>query len=144
MTTTQSENQILKNLVRRGVLSEILKDLNTSLVSSPRPGAATADGADKEKVQKEQMRQAAKIWTALTKLVRNQCNKGRIIDTLYFGSFGKSAVMHGDASADKSTTFTYCPGPKSIFTLVENVENMKTVPQKVSPLAKNAFFQATA
>ena len=43
--------------------------------------------------QRDQMRQIAKIWTAMSKLIRSQANKGRIIDTLYFGSFGKSSVM---------------------------------------------------
>lgn len=143
MATTFTENAILKALVRRGALSDILRELNTPLVSSPRAGDLKGDPSDKEKVQKDQMRQAAKIWTALTKLVRNQCNKGRIIDTLYFGSFGKSSIMHGDAGSDKATTFTYCPGPKSIFTLVENTENMKTVPQKVSHFsgARSARFK---
>ena len=76
------------------------------------------------------MRQVAKIWTALSKLIRSQCNKGRIIDSLYFGSFGKTSAMRNDENAAKS--YTYCPGPRSVFTLKENEENIKVVSQEVS------------
>ena len=68
----------------------------------------------------------------MSKLIRSQCNKGRIIDSMYFGSFGKTAVMHADVGAPK--TYAYCPGPKSAFNLMENAENIKVVPQEVSML----------
>ena len=38
--------------------------------------------------------------------------------------------MHSDVSAAKA--YTYCPGPKSVFMLIENGENMKAVSQEVS------------
>ena len=68
------------------------------------------------------MRQLAKIWTALSKLIRSQCNKGRVIDSLYFGSFGKTAVMSCDNANRNgvSNTYSYCPGPRAIFRLLEN------------------------
>ena len=72
------------------------------------------------------MKQIAKIWNAMCKLIRSQANKGRIIDSLYFGSFGKSSVMQ--SKADAAPTYTYCPGPRSAFKLIENEENMKVVP----------------
>lgn len=42
--------------------------------------------------------------------------------------------MHNNASEDANApqTFTYCPGPRSVFKLIENGENMKAVPQDVS------------
>ena len=78
----------------------------------------------------EQLRIVAKIWTALSKLIRSQCNKDRIIDSLFFGSFGKTQVMVDDMQAPK--TFSYCPGPKSMFRLTEDAENIASVAQKVS------------
>jgi len=72
------------------------------------------------------MRQCAKIWTALGKLIRSQCNKGRIIDTLYFGSFAKETVARGRPD-DTNGIYIYCPGPKSIFSLIENSDNMREI-----------------
>jgi hypothetical protein len=89
------------------------------------------------------MRQVAKIWTALSKLIRSQCNKGRIIDSLYFGSFGKTSAMRNDENAPKS--YTYCPGPRSVFNLKENEENIKVVSQEVvDNKLVSASFQAIA
>ena len=33
-----------------------------------------------------------RIWSAYTKFIRSQCNKDRVIDSLYFGAFYKSGV----------------------------------------------------
>ena len=85
------------------------------------------------------MRQVAKIWTALSKLIRSQVNKGRIIDTLYFGSFGKTTVMKGDQQA--GNTYSYCPGPRSVFDLQANSENVKTVSQSIS---RSSFVRTRA
>lgn len=76
------------------------------------------------------MRQVAKIWTALSKLIRSQANKDRIIDSIYFGSFAKTTVMN--SSKKLANTYSYCPGPRSIFTLVQNEQNVKSVAQEVS------------
>ncbi len=113
----------MKSLVRRGAISDLCRELNANIVSSPRP-EKQGDGNDNSNVSRDQLRQIAKIWTALSKLVRSQCNKGRIIDSLYFGSFGKSSTI----SEDGSKTYTYCPGPKSLFKLIENAENVQQVP----------------
>ena len=78
------------------------------------------------------MRQIAKIWTALSKLIRSQCNKGRVIDSLYFGSFAKTAIMSTDEASANKKTYSYCPGPRAIFTLLENAENIRHVNQEVN------------
>ena len=36
-----------------------------------------------------------------------------------------------DASANKKT-YSYCPGPRAIFTLIENAENIRHVNQEVN------------
>ena len=59
-------------------------------------------------------------------------DKGRVIDSLYFGSFGKTAVMNGDDYTMAKKTYTYCPGPRAIFNLLENAENIRSVNQDVS------------
>ena len=64
------------------------------------------------------MKQVAKIWTALSKLIRSQANKDRIIDSIYFGSFSKTSVMKSQART--AQTYSYCPGPRSVFTLLTN------------------------
>ena len=131
-TSVLTENDILKGLVRRGAVSDLCKELNTQIPSSPR--ADDGHGTPQQKgaldVQREQLRTIARIWTALSKLIRSQCNKNRIIDSLYFGSFGKTSVCVGDSSAPN--TYSYCPGPRSVFKLIENAENIKQVSQSVS------------
>ena len=89
--------------------------------------------------QRDQMRQVAKIWTALSKLIRSQANKDRIIDSIYFGSFSKASVM--DEKNKGKNTYAYCPGPRSIFTLIANDQNIKSVSQEVSltPLLTTKF-----
>ena len=131
-TSNCSEADIIRGLVKRGAVTEICRELNTTMLSSPKPSARKGpiqDALDEQGVR-DQLRQVTKIWTALTKLVRSQCNKDRIIDSLFFGSFGKSSVMNPDAGASK--TYSYCPGPRAVFTLNENAENLKSVPQEVN------------
>lgn len=88
------------------------------------------------------MRQIAKIWTALSKLVRSQCNKGRVIDSLYFGSFAKTAVMSSDDSSAQKKTYSYCPGPRAIFSLLENAENIRNVNQEVNESFRISHYTA--
>ena len=55
-----------------------------------------------------------------------------MIDTLYFGSFVKANTCQFDEFADNCLFYIYCPGPRSMFTLLENSENAKSLPTKVS------------
>lgn len=48
-------------------------------------------------------------------------NEGRIVDTLYYGTFAKASSVSGDSSAQN---WVYCPGPKAILKLVENDDNL--------------------
>ena len=118
MTTSSilTETDILKSIVKRGAFSDACRELNQNL---------GLEGLSKDEQHREQLRMMAKIWTALNKLIRSQCNKDRIIDSLFFGSFGKTQVVTDDLTAPR--TYTYCPGPKSLFRLIENAENMAHV-----------------
>ena len=117
-TSRLNETDLLKAVVRRGtIFDEVPKDDNA---------------------QREQLRMVGKIWTALNKLIRSQCNKDRIIDSLYFGSFGKTQVVQNNPTAPRS--YTYCPGPKPVFKLIENAENVATVDQSVSKFQTKLVF----
>ena len=76
--------------------------------------------------RKDQLKLALKIWTASSKFIKSQCNKGRIVDTLLFGTFAKAATIDKTALPD---FYCYCPGPKALFKLVENKENFADIPQ---------------
>jgi hypothetical protein len=39
--------------------------------------------------QNDKFRHCLKIWSGFTKYIKTQCDKNRIIDTLYFGTFYK-------------------------------------------------------
>lgn len=69
-----------------------------------------------------------KIWAASNKFIKAQCNKGRIVDTLFFGTFTRADSLDSSAASD---FFVYCPGPKAIFKLIENKENIMDVDQNV-------------
>ncbi len=66
------------------------------------------------------------MWTASSKFIRSQCNKARIVDTLLFGTFARADAIDQAASADY---FVYCPGPKALFKLGENKQNLSDIPQ---------------
>ena len=128
MAAVQTEGDIIRSLIKAGKLTQVLAELNTEILSSPR---ASGSENPEDEPQRRQVRQCAKIWTALGKLIRSQCNKGRIIDSLYFGSFGKETVARGRQD-DPNGHYIYCPGPKSIFTLIENSDNFAEIDPYVS------------
>ena len=43
--------------------------------------------------RRDQMKLGIKIWTAMGKFIRSQCNKGRVIDSLCFGTFAKGSTL---------------------------------------------------
>ena len=49
-TVTQNESDILKSLVKRGAVTELLKELNTAIAGSPRPGR---DSPDREQLERD-------------------------------------------------------------------------------------------
>ena len=119
---------MLRHLIKTGRVSQILQELNAEVLASPR---AQESEAQENNPERAQMRQCAKIWTTLGKLIRSQCNKGRIVDSLYFGSFGTESAARGMPS-DPNGHYIYCPGPRSIFDLVENSDNMSQIDPNVS------------
>lgn len=51
-----------------------------------------------------------------------------IIDTLYFGTFAKASIVFGDSSMKN---FVYCAGPKALFKIVENEDNIIDLAQQL-------------
>jgi len=139
-----TESSILKNIVRKGTLATLFRESSQfnpygSQPSSPRASMDNAPTLQQAELasQKDNLRLATKIWTAMGKMIRSQCNKGRIIDTLVFGTFTKQSTLRifsdGQTSSEAtSANYIYCPGPKSIFSIMENSDNVKNIPQQVS------------
>ena len=67
-----------------------------------------------------------KVWNHLCKLIKNQIDADRIVDTLHFGSFTLASTLSGN---DAQKNYVYCPGPKAILQLVENEDNVAEIPQ---------------
>ena len=115
--TALSEIEIIRAMVKRGTVAEAFKESQKYIAGSQYGGVED----DKDQYEREQVKQCVRVWTALGKLVRSQTTKGRIIDTLYFGSFAKAASINEKAETEDSWGhYIYCPGPKSMFILVEN------------------------
>ena len=124
-----TETDLIKQIVKRGALADSYKESQVAVAGSQWGG----EDGDKEAFEKDQVRQCQRVWTAMAKLVRSQTSKNRVIDTLYFGSFGKSTAIQPEAGSDDAWAFyAYCPGPRSMFTLIENSQNLKSISQSVS------------
>ena len=105
------------------------KQFQTAFSAIQSNGAgAVANLADKEhkEQRREMIKMALKVWYACNKFVKSQCKKDRVVDTLNFGTFCKAGTL--DSANAASHHFVYCPGPRAIFTLVQNSENVSDVP----------------
>ena len=67
-----------------------------------------------------------KIWHALSKYIKLHVDKDLVVDTLYFGTFAKSSLLEPDQSE-----YVYCGGPKAMFKLIENKENVAEIAQSL-------------
>ena len=83
---------------------------------------------DNRDARKDQLKLAMKVWTASSKFIKSQCNKGRVVDTLLFGTFARADTLDSSAVANY---VVYCPGPKALFKLSENNENVIDIPQQL-------------
>ena len=111
--------------------------LKTIVARSPGAFIALDESIPEKPTSRDGFKLALKIWSAIGKFVRSQVNKGRIVDTLYYGTFSlKSAVKRTEVpdqpynsdEAPLNDGYLYCPGPKSIFKLIENAENVDDLP----------------
>ena len=83
---------------------------------------------DQQNDRRVQVKLGMKIWYAIGKFVKSQCNKDKVVDTLFFGTFCRAGVL---TRSDKSSNYVYCPGPKAIFKLNENRENVADISESV-------------
>ena len=72
-----------------------------------------------------------KVWLAVGKFVRSQANKDKVVDTLFFGTFAKSSTAQSKGKESNSEHYVYCPGPKAVFKLVENRENVTDIDESI-------------
>lgn len=70
-----------------------------------------------------QVKLCMRIWSGYTKFIRSQCNKDRIIDSIYFGSFLRKDTapsMMGGLEADKLIA------PGNTYALVNDSKKFST------------------
>jgi hypothetical protein len=118
----KTEIDILKESVRKATIIPVEDPLEA--LDAVSVAESTANRRDLNKV-------AIKIWTAVGKFIRSQCNKGRVIDTNSFGTFCKGSTLDATRiGADEY--YVYCPGPNSAFTNADNAQNVPDISQSVS------------
>ena len=105
----KTEIDVLRESVRKATLIPVEDPLEA--LDSVSVAESTASRRDLNKL-------AIRIWTAIGKFIRSQCNKGRVIDTGCFGTFCKGSIL--DGRQDSDSYYVYCPGPNSAFTNQEN------------------------
>lgn len=72
--------------------------------------------------RKVQFKNGMKIWHALQKYIKLHVEKDLIVDSLYFGTFAKQLLLKKDQQG-----YFYCGGPKTVFQLIENRENVSEI-----------------
>lgn len=96
-------------------------------------GKKEQEHLDKEehiKRQRELCKEFLKIWSATTKYIKSQCDKGRLIDTMYFGQFFQAEGAEG----------VYVHVPSSDM-LVLNKVKFKTNDENQLKVPSNVRFQ---
>lgn len=83
---------------------------------------AELSSKDQREARRNQIKLASKIWHASSKFIRSQCNKGRVCDSLFFGTFAKADSITKDAN--DQDYYVYTTGAKTLFKLQENRENL--------------------
>lgn len=115
----KSEIDVLRESIRKAVLVPAEDQLTLDLVDTQETA-----------LPREQMKLAIKVWTAMSKFIRSQCNKGKIVDTFNFGTFAKASSLKSDV-AEGENYYVYCTGPNSPFQLVENAQNIPDIAPSV-------------
>ena len=111
---------------------DVLRESIRKATLCPTEDPATLDALDQQSIaestvsRRDQMKMAIKIWTAVGKFIRSQCNKGRVIDSLCFGTFAKASTI-GVSGPEAENYYVYCTGPNSAFTTTENRENVPDI-----------------
>jgi len=70
------------------------------------------------------------VWIAVGKFIRSQANKEKVVDTLFFGTFAKASSV-SESKDTREDHYLYCPGPKAVFKLVENKDNVADIKESI-------------
>lgn len=126
--STLTETEIIKAVCLKRQFQSAYSAANAKDGASVSATMNDLSSKDNRNSRKDQLKLALKIWTASSKFIKSQCNKGRIVDTLLFGTFARADTIDSSAGADY---YVYCPGPKALFKLGENKENILDIRQSV-------------
>lgn len=84
---------------------------------------ADLSSKDQREARRSQVKLATKIWQATCKFIRSQCNKGRVCDSLFFGTFAKADSV-ASSEGTELDYYVYTHSAKALFKLMENRENL--------------------
>jgi len=126
--STLSETEIIKAVCLKRQFQSAYTAATGKVGASATATMNDLSSKDNRNSRKDQLKLALKIWTASSKFIKSQCNKGRIVDTLLFGTFSRADAVDNAEGADY---YVYCPGPKALFKLGENKENILDIRQSV-------------
>ena len=94
-----------------------------------RGNSSIADGDIDQNSQTGKQEQAFKlckiIWSGYTKFIRSQCNKARVIDSIYFGTFYKRESDNSYVCIHSGVKY---PTDLQPVTNSENVEDVSFIP----------------
>ena len=118
----QKEYDIIKGLVFR----KQMQQMQSQKVAVKNPESLKFSNEEMKAERRSQLKQNMKIWHAVCKYIHIQTEKDKIVDSMYFGSFFKASLLNKQQNG-----YAYCCGPKTLFKLVENQENVIEVPQQM-------------
>ena len=79
----------------------------------------------------DKLKMCMRIWSGFTKFIRSQCNKERVIDSLFFGTFYKK-----DSQSETKNPYVFVTdSSRNAFNdmkVNQNEENLSEVPAEVS------------
>ena len=65
--------------------------VNTNLIENFSDERSMATYASNKTVEGSPVRMCYRVWSGYTKFIRQQCKKGRVVDSLLFGVFSKKS-----------------------------------------------------
>lgn len=118
------------------------KPVNNWTNGSGDPGLDPESFAGKSFSNESTYKLSTRIWSGYTKFIRSQCNKGRLIDSIYFGTFFKKESAEKpqqDPEKPEKITFVCIHDSKKMTEYQKptfNAENIEAYPSNVSYIFK--------
>ena len=106
-------------VIRAAVKKRNFKDAYESLQKKQSVARDWSSSQNKQ-LRAQQLKIAVKLWQNMCKHIKSLVDQDYVVDTQFFGTFTK---LQGQ--------YTYCPGPKAVFKLIENDANIAQIPQLI-------------